>query len=124
VKFRGIAEKPTKSELLEQTIRDHALAVVHVGSLKDELRLILASVSTGLREITIELTGVAYYYYHPTPNEAIRTVQLGEPSAFAWRLEEQQLSAYTQIQLDGLMALSQSISFRPYDPERDLNFPD
>jgi hypothetical protein len=112
-----------KNEQLEQTIRDHALAVVQIGSFKDKMRLILASVSTGLREITIELTGAAYYHYVPTPNEAIGTVRLGEPSAFAWRLEEQQLSAYTQIQLDGLIALSQSVSVRPFEPDKDLNFP-
>ena len=117
-----ITVKHNENELLEQTIRDQALAVVQIGSLNDELRLILASVKTGLREITIKLTGVAYYYYKPTPKEAIRTVRVGEPDAFAWRLG-QKFSAYTQIQLDGLIALSQSVSFRPFEPDKDLNFP-
>ena len=77
-----------QNELLEQTIRERALTIVQVGSFKGELRLILASMKTGLREITVELAGVAYYYYRLTPYEAIRTVRLSEPGSFGWRLGE------------------------------------
>jgi hypothetical protein len=120
---RDIVDMRTENELLEGTILDRTLAVVQIGSLHDELRLILASAKTGLPEVTILLTGVAYYIYRPTPSTAIRHVHVGEPGSLAWRLDEQQISNYTQIQLDGLHALARSVSFRPYEPSRDAQFP-
>lgn len=107
---------------LEQIIRERRLAVIQIGSLHGDMRLLLGSVTTELPEVTIELTDVVSCFYKASPKKAIDIVRVSEPGSFGWWLGERR-GEYTQIQLDGLIALARSISHRPFRQDKDLNFP-